>query len=200
MKKAIMDRWSKRVVPNGWDKMGAEGAKMYIDKYGKNISNDKLKDFAEYARSLGLNDFANGMEGKVNVWKVVTLEYAEANNFNDDMLDQYDSDDACIGKDHISLVETTIGELAKRKVATFCGDNRHDHNQPFVSIATKYPNHKVRCCVEDNKGKLSVGCVDIFIGSEAEGEDISELASMGGGTLRCDYGGKGACWTYFENE
>jgi hypothetical protein len=136
----------------------------------------------------------------VSDWNVVTREYAEVNNFNGDILDQYDSDDNGVGQDRLSIVETTIGELAKRKVATFCGDSRHAHNQPFVSIATKYPKHKVRCCVEDNKGKLTVGCVDIFIDSEVEGEDISGMADMGGGTLRCDYCGEGACWTYFENE
>ena len=197
MKKAIVDRWNERVVANQWDKMGAEGAQMYLDKYGKNISNDKLKDFAEYARSLGLTEFADEMEGKVNPWKVVTLEYADTHNFNDDMIDQYNDDPSGVGQANMSFVETTVAELAKRKVSVFCG---RKHNQPFATIATKYPNHKVRCCVENNNGKLSVGCVDIFINSQLEGEDIQALAYVGGGSLRCDYTGNGACWTYFENE
>jgi hypothetical protein len=41
--------------------MGTEGAKLYLEKFGKNIGNQKLQAFAEYAYSLGLKEFGDEM-------------------------------------------------------------------------------------------------------------------------------------------
>lgn len=58
----IRDRWKERMVPNGWDKMGAEGAKAYLAKYGKGIGKDKLKVFSDYAEFLA--NFGPGNKDK----------------------------------------------------------------------------------------------------------------------------------------
>jgi hypothetical protein len=57
----VEERWNSRVVANNWDEMGTEGAKLYLEKFGKNIGNQKLQAFAEYAYSLGLKEFGDEM-------------------------------------------------------------------------------------------------------------------------------------------
>jgi hypothetical protein len=54
-------RWNKRVVANGWDKLGEEGAELYLQKFGKGISDDKRNAIADFAESKGCKEFANGM-------------------------------------------------------------------------------------------------------------------------------------------
>ena len=61
MNEAIIKRWNERVIPLGLDEMGAEGAEVYLSKYGKGIGNDKLQAFADYAYSLGLKEFGDVM-------------------------------------------------------------------------------------------------------------------------------------------
>jgi hypothetical protein len=198
--KDIEKRWKERVVPNGWDALGRIGASFYLHKYGKNISNDKLKAFADYARGLGLDEFADGMLETVNPWKVVTLEYADKNDFNGDIIDLYNdaTDDGVYYRD-VQIVITTAQELARRGYGTACGGK---NNKPYAKIAEKYPDLKIRCCVyeylDEGVWRKETGSPDIYITGERMGEEISELAGEGGGSLRCDWCEKN--WTYFETE
>lgn len=67
MNKAIIKRWNEKVVPNGWDKMGAEGAQLYLEKYGHNIGPEKVQAFADYAYSLGFKEFGDEMKKHSNI-------------------------------------------------------------------------------------------------------------------------------------
>jgi len=60
--------WVKRIVANGWDKMGASGLdpylKKYGKKYGKNIGKDKLLAIARLVRNEGATALADAFEAK----------------------------------------------------------------------------------------------------------------------------------------
>ena len=47
----IESRWNSRVVANGWDKRGAEGAKLYLARYGNEIGCEKLAALAYLAEA-----------------------------------------------------------------------------------------------------------------------------------------------------
>lgn len=202
-KKDIEKRWNERIVPNGWDKMGAAGAQAYLEKYGKNIGEDKLKAFAERALSLGLGEFANAMLSKTNDnWKEVSLSYADSHGFNGDIIDQYNDykDDGV----KVKIVVTTIGELAKKGAGTLCGAVG---NSCYQEIAKKYPNIQIRALYfpegdgDDPSGcnTPATGSPDMKISSDQEGEEIEDLAYQGGGSLRFDSIGPDG-WAYFETE
>lgn len=53
--KEIVDRWNKRIVPNGLDAPDGSGVVEYLMRWGKNISDEKLEKFADYAKKLGLD-------------------------------------------------------------------------------------------------------------------------------------------------
>jgi len=61
MEQAVAERWHNRVVPRGWDRMGADGALEYLKKYGKTMGEQKMRVFAEYARFQHANEFAAEM-------------------------------------------------------------------------------------------------------------------------------------------
>jgi len=61
MESAVAQRWEDRVVSNGWDRMGADGALEYLNKYGKTMGEEKMKAFAEYALFQGAREFAAEM-------------------------------------------------------------------------------------------------------------------------------------------
>jgi rubrerythrin len=61
MMKAVADRWESRVVANGWDEMGADGAMAYLVKYGKTMGEQKMEAFAEYADMQRKYEFAAEM-------------------------------------------------------------------------------------------------------------------------------------------
>jgi hypothetical protein len=61
MEQAVAERWESRVVPRGWDRMGADGALAYLEKYGKTMGEAKMQAFAQYARFQGANEFAAEM-------------------------------------------------------------------------------------------------------------------------------------------
>ena len=61
----IEDRWRNRIVPNGWNGMGEEGAKLYLKKYGRNISEEKLRNLANCAREHSCLDMAKGFDDAV---------------------------------------------------------------------------------------------------------------------------------------
>jgi hypothetical protein len=69
MNKEIIKRWNERVVPNGWDKQGAKGAKAYLEKYGKKIGAEKLQAFVDYATELGLIEFAKEFKSRLLISK-----------------------------------------------------------------------------------------------------------------------------------
>ena len=60
--KDIAKRWTERIVANGWQNEGRVGAMAYLEKYGRNISCDKVQAIADYARKQGCEDFAVAME------------------------------------------------------------------------------------------------------------------------------------------
>ena len=59
----IVKRWNERIVRNGWDKEGKSGASAYLEKYGRNIGDEKLQALADYARKMGCVEFAAFLEG-----------------------------------------------------------------------------------------------------------------------------------------
>jgi rubrerythrin len=61
MERAVADRWESRIVPRGWDRMGADGALAYLEKYGKTMGEKKMQAFAQYARFQGAYEFAAEM-------------------------------------------------------------------------------------------------------------------------------------------
>lgn len=202
-KKDIEKRWNERVVLNGWDTMGASGARLYLERYGKNISDNKLKAFAEYAQSLGRKEFAEEMLNNTNVdWKEVSLKDAEANGFNGDIISGYEEFKDMGVK--VKIVETTIGELAKKGAGTLCGAVG---NTCYMEIAKKYPNVPIRILYfpegdgEDPSGckTPATGSPDMKISNDKEGEEIEELSYQGNGSLRYDGIGPDG-WAYFETE
>jgi len=58
---AVAQRWEDRIVSRGWDRMGADGAIAYLEKYGKTMGEQKMKAFAEYALMQGAREFAAEM-------------------------------------------------------------------------------------------------------------------------------------------
>lgn len=129
-------------------------------------------------------------------WNVVTLDFAEKNDFHGDIIDvaQYDHFDA--GKGNVEIVETTIDELAKKKVYPVCGCE-----DDFKRASKKFGKSKIRTCISNlgSEGLMCSSC-EIFVNSEAEGEEIGDKVEM-----RFDdgyNGGTGAYprWCYFESE
>jgi len=193
----IEKRWKVRIVSNGWDKQGADGAKAYLEKYGKKIGDDKLLAFADYATELGLIEFANEFKSRLTPAvpiKEVTLQYAEANHFNDDAIDEF-NDQFGESTTNAVLFESTVAVLAANNVGSACGNVP---NHCFKKIATKFPDVEVRGCWD--KTANIVGCVDMKVVDEKMGEKISNLAYQGGGSLRFDGDGANNSWEYFETE
>ena len=58
IKTAIRKRWQTRVVAQGLDKIGAQGASGYLDRYGKRIAAPKVIDLALCAQAEGCNEMA----------------------------------------------------------------------------------------------------------------------------------------------
>jgi len=58
--KDIRDRWSSRVIANGWQNSRA-GADAYLARYGRNIGSKKCVKLAVYAANRGQNAFADRM-------------------------------------------------------------------------------------------------------------------------------------------
>lgn len=65
-KSGIVERWNDRVVPNGFDKQGRDGATAYLAKYGKGIAAPKLVELALMAESVGATEMANGFWAKAH--------------------------------------------------------------------------------------------------------------------------------------
>lgn len=61
----IIKRWNERIIPNEWDQMGEEGARQYLQKYGRSIGNEKLLAFAEYAEEMDCEEFADYMRAQM---------------------------------------------------------------------------------------------------------------------------------------
>lgn len=56
----IIERWNNRVVPNKWHII-SNGAELYLKKYGKGISEEKVKALMKYSEYKSLS-FYNGMK------------------------------------------------------------------------------------------------------------------------------------------
>ena len=56
----IRKRWQERIVANGWQEMGEEGATKYLDRYGQNIGAPKVIQFARHAEAEGCPEMAQG--------------------------------------------------------------------------------------------------------------------------------------------
>jgi rubrerythrin len=61
MRRQVETRWQSRVIANGWDEYGAEGAREYLQKYGKTMGEEKMRAFAEYAKEQGAREFSAEM-------------------------------------------------------------------------------------------------------------------------------------------
>jgi len=64
--KEIAKRWNERIVTNNWHNEGESGVFAYLEKYGRNISNEKIQALADYARKQGFDEFADTMEAAQN--------------------------------------------------------------------------------------------------------------------------------------
>jgi hypothetical protein len=203
--KEIMKRWEERVVANGWED-SAEGARSYLEKYGKNISNEKLQAFADYARSECYDDFADEMEEHIkedvveidnNLPEFTEFTFEQVENdveWCDDSKDFYMNEvEDGTDPNNFRFVETTFKYLGKLGMGVQCGTVG---NKCFEGMAEKMPNVRIRCLIDlrDN----TIPSPFIFVNSESEGEKISRLCGKFGGSLRCDFTEKG--WTYFETE
>ena len=60
VKAAIIERWNTRVVPRELDKLGKQGANIYLDSYGNNISTAKVIELALCGESMGAVELATG--------------------------------------------------------------------------------------------------------------------------------------------
>jgi len=60
VKAPIAERWNKRVIPRGLDRMGRSGARAYLDAYGKGIAAPKVTELALCAEYMGANEMAAG--------------------------------------------------------------------------------------------------------------------------------------------
>ena len=60
VKAAIIERWNTRVVPRELDKLGKQGANIYLDSYGNNISTAKVIELALCGESMGAAELAIG--------------------------------------------------------------------------------------------------------------------------------------------
>lgn len=58
--KPVIERWTSRIITEGFYKMGEAGAHNYLYKYGKNISEQKLIDLAIKAELEGYAELALG--------------------------------------------------------------------------------------------------------------------------------------------
>lgn len=59
LRESIAKRWRERIVPKGYDRSGAQGAKDYLLQYGQNLSKTKLIALMEYAyeqKAIGFAD------------------------------------------------------------------------------------------------------------------------------------------------
>jgi HEAT repeat protein/uncharacterized protein YwqG len=56
----IRKRWRERIVANGWQEMGEEGAAKYLDGYGQNVGAPKVIQFARQAEAEGCPEMAQG--------------------------------------------------------------------------------------------------------------------------------------------
>jgi len=71
----IQERWNNRVIPNGWNRH-PNGAELYLKKYGRNISDEKLKALMDYAYYMGSIDFGDYIHERLYPQNVVNKNVA----------------------------------------------------------------------------------------------------------------------------
>lgn len=60
IKAAIAERWNTRIVPRQLDALGRQGARSYLEAYGKGIAAPKVIELALCAEHMGADDMAAG--------------------------------------------------------------------------------------------------------------------------------------------
>lgn len=60
VKSAIAERWNTRVVPRGLHLSGRDGARAYLESYGKGIAAPKVVELALCAEAMGAEEMARG--------------------------------------------------------------------------------------------------------------------------------------------
>jgi hypothetical protein len=56
----IRERWESRIVSNNWHQAGAEGARLYLQRYGRNVKSPKLYGLAAISEEMGYPALAYG--------------------------------------------------------------------------------------------------------------------------------------------
>lgn len=64
LKSDILERWQNRVVAQGLDRMGASGAEIYLERYGKGIAAPKVIALAQVAEANGEHEMAEAFWAK----------------------------------------------------------------------------------------------------------------------------------------
>lgn len=187
MKKDIVKRWNERVVPNNWDKT-ENGAEQYVSKYGKLISQEKLKMFRDYAQSIGCISFVNGINKFItdncsNDYMRDLVGNERIKGVNGDAQCYYE--DFKNDGDDVRLVETTIKHLSKINSKTSCGCE-------FNQLDQKFYNLKIRACY--NKTSNEVSSFDIRLLNKDQGYEIEKWGT------RFEDSGDDDGWWYFEDE
>ncbi len=100
----IRKRWRERIVANGWQEMGEDGAANYLDRYGQSIGAPKVIQFARQAEAEGCPETALGF------WrKAYELEWGHA-----PPADDVDDEPAPIPVPS-KLTESDVREMEARK-------------------------------------------------------------------------------------
>lgn len=88
VKAPIVERWNKRVLPQGLHQRGRMGARAYLEAYGKSIAAPKVTELALCAESMGAKEMAAGFweaaynltTGEVEVFHIDGEDKAAINN------------------------------------------------------------------------------------------------------------------------
>jgi hypothetical protein len=67
------ERWQGRIVANGWDQQGEDGAQQYLSVYGKSIGAPKCINLAFAALAHGCPEVADGFFKKAAQLEKVDL-------------------------------------------------------------------------------------------------------------------------------
>ena len=191
----IEKRWNERIVPNNWDLMGKAGAEAYLAKYGKGISDEKLRMFASYAGTACWQDRYKKEADRKKLFE-----------FENAMLFSIVNPSSKFPKIKILTEEEADKQKGQWSGDEFdsCDDWRECGCDAHLVEAKKYPNVLVHGGL--NFHTLEMSSVMMLIDSYAMGEEISELACEGDGSYRFDHGFEtdklypAPEWAYFETE
>jgi hypothetical protein len=195
--KELDKRWQDRVVANNWHNMGAAGAVAYLNRYGKNIGPAKTEALAAHADSVGCADFAAVLRGSGGVSyfiDTITEKTVVEEDWNGDTIDMHQNVRDCgnVSK----YVRGSADEFARRNIGSQCGGPGPGI---FDALALKYPLIQIRGCLDATDNV--VGCVDIYVDSDAHSLEVEELLDPGCfRTDGMDSNDVGSAWVYYECE